>query len=318
MKVSVIIPTYNQSNFITDAIDSVLRQDFPKDEIETIVVDDGSTDNTKEVINSFKGQGIKYVYQSNRGKAIATKAGIEAAQGKYIFNLDADDVFLPNKIRKVSDIFEKDQEIIHISHPVIYWNEKKGTKREERIPDKIKGKKIYGKELLRYFYKINKFFGCGSSFAGHSEILKKIPIDKREINYTIDFYMILFSANKGYSYFTEEPLSLYRVHGGAYSLKDVKKRAEIDMLANETILSEIINLDFDEEIKVSQALKTKISQLKFKEFSGTKATSDVRDLWFYIVNNRKIFGKDIISIIKNYHIVQRSLPTSIINFLRKP
>ena len=314
--VSVIVPAYNQGNFIPEAIDSALNQDFFQSIIEVIVVDDGSKDNTKEVVDGYNDK-VFYINKGHNGKAFATKIGIEAANGEYILNLDADDMFLPDKIRKVVDVFEKDQEITHISHPVIYWDEERGTKKEEKIPAKIKGQKIYGKDLLHYFYKINRFIGCGSSFAARADVLKKIPINKREMNYAIDAYMVLFSANAGYSYFMDEPLSLYRVHGAAYSLKDAQKRAEIDMLANQAILSEIKGLDFDEDIKTFQTLKTKISQLKFREFSGEKTISDIKGFWPYVVNNRKIFGKDIFSIIKNYRILQRSTPTSILNIFRK-
>lgn len=334
MKVSVIIPSYNQGRIILDAIASVLQQNYQQDDIEIIVVDDGSTDDTREIVERCQVSGIrckdkyktwnlepgtwnlKYIYQSNQGKAIATKTAIDATNGKYIFNLDADDVFLPDKIKKVVDIFEKDPEITHISYPVIYWDESKNTKRKERFPKLMHGK-IYGKHLLRYFYKINRFIGCGSSFAGRAEVLKKMPINKKEINYAIDAYMVIFTANQGYSYFMEKPLSLYRVHGGAYSLKDQGRRAEIDMLANEAILSEIIKLDFDKDIKTLQGLKVKISQLKAKEFSGEKSISDIKDLWSYVIGNRNILGKDIFTIIKNYHILQRSLPTFLVSIFRK-
>ena len=113
-RISVIIPIHNQGNFITDAINSVLKQDFSQDEIDIIVIDDGSTDNTQEVINNFKVRGVRYIYQPNQGKAIAIKTAMDVAQGKYIFNLDADDIFLPDKIRKVVAIFENDNKITYI------------------------------------------------------------------------------------------------------------------------------------------------------------------------------------------------------------
>src|SRR5437764_1056295 len=98
--ISVIIPTYNYARYIGEAIYSVLQQDYPKDKKEIIVFDDGSTDNTKDILNEFiENKTIRYFYQDNNGKASATYKAIQKASGKYIFNLDADDYFLPGKIK---------------------------------------------------------------------------------------------------------------------------------------------------------------------------------------------------------------------------
>ena len=97
--ISVIIPTYNYANYIVEAITSVLNQNYPTDKIEIIVVDDGSTDNTEETLKPFVDEGrIVFYSQQNQGKASATYFGIQNCTGEYIFNLDADDYFLPNKI----------------------------------------------------------------------------------------------------------------------------------------------------------------------------------------------------------------------------
>ena len=87
-KVSVIIPTYNRSKFVTKAINSVLAQTFT--DYEIIVIDDGSNDNTKEVLCSYDAK-IKYIYQNNSGVSAARNAGIKKAKGKWIAFLDSDD-----------------------------------------------------------------------------------------------------------------------------------------------------------------------------------------------------------------------------------
>lgn len=94
-KVSIIIPTYNYGIFIGDAIDSVLNQTF--NDYEIIVVDDGSTDNTSDIINKYNDK-ISYLSKSNDGPASARNLGIKNSSGDYICFLDADDVFLPNKL----------------------------------------------------------------------------------------------------------------------------------------------------------------------------------------------------------------------------
>lgn len=94
--VNVIIPTYNYGRFVTEAIASVERQTVPVDEI--IVVDDGSTDDTKERLTDLMARGvIRYIHQSNRGLPAARNTGLRAAGGSYLTFLDADDRWLPGK-----------------------------------------------------------------------------------------------------------------------------------------------------------------------------------------------------------------------------
>lgn len=92
MRFSVIIPTYNRSELIKEAIDSVLNQTFK--DFELIVVDDGSTDNTKEVLNGY-GNKIKAVFKENSGAEKSRNKGAEVAKGEYLAILDDDDLFFP-------------------------------------------------------------------------------------------------------------------------------------------------------------------------------------------------------------------------------
>lgn len=93
--VTVVLPTYNAAAFISDAIESVLSQTY--EEIEIIVVDDGSTDETEKTLSNY--QGIKYIRQQNLGAASARNTGILKANGKYIAFIDADDMWLPEKTK---------------------------------------------------------------------------------------------------------------------------------------------------------------------------------------------------------------------------
>ena len=91
-KVSVIVPTYNRAQFVTEAIDSILSQTFR--DYELIVVDDGSTDNTNDALLRY-GDRIRYIYQPNSGVGAARNAGIRCAVGKWLAFLDSDDMWLP-------------------------------------------------------------------------------------------------------------------------------------------------------------------------------------------------------------------------------
>jgi glycosyltransferase involved in cell wall biosynthesis len=89
--ISVIIPTYNYAQFLDDALNSVLKQNIVND-IEIIIIDDGSTDNTAEVVKPFLSCNLKYIYQKNAGLSAARNTGIQASKGRLIQFLDADDM----------------------------------------------------------------------------------------------------------------------------------------------------------------------------------------------------------------------------------
>lgn len=93
--VSVIIPNYNYAEYLAKAIDSVLEQDY--ESIEIIVVDDGSTDNSREILRSYESR-IKTIEIENSGAPTARNYGFVKAKGSFIAYLDADDFWLPNKI----------------------------------------------------------------------------------------------------------------------------------------------------------------------------------------------------------------------------
>jgi glycosyltransferase involved in cell wall biosynthesis len=103
--VSVIIPAYNRAETITLAIDSALAQTYKN--IELIVVDDGSSDNTKETLTRYGGS-IKYIHKSNGGCSSARNAGIKTARGEYIAFLDSDDAWYPHKLEKQMSLINSD------------------------------------------------------------------------------------------------------------------------------------------------------------------------------------------------------------------
>jgi len=108
-KISIIIPTYNQAESLQETIESVLNQTYKN--IEIIIVDDGSTDNTLEIISSFDNDKIICIQQENKGAGNARNRGIKKANGKYIAFLDSDDLWLKNKLRKQIDFMKQNPEI---------------------------------------------------------------------------------------------------------------------------------------------------------------------------------------------------------------
>jgi glycosyltransferase involved in cell wall biosynthesis len=103
-RVSVIIPTYNRARIIKEAVDSVLAQDYK--DFELIVVDDGSSDNTAEVLTGY-GDDVRVIFQENKGVSAARNRGIAEACGELVAFLDSDDLWLPQKLSAQVEFFNQ-------------------------------------------------------------------------------------------------------------------------------------------------------------------------------------------------------------------
>ena len=106
--VSAVIPAFNCGRFIGDALDSVFAQHYPA--LEVFVIDDGSTDDTCDAVARY-GDAVTLVRQRNAGAAVARNEGIRRARGKYVALLDADDVWLPGKLRVQVDYLERHPDV---------------------------------------------------------------------------------------------------------------------------------------------------------------------------------------------------------------
>ena len=119
--VSVIIPVYNGEKYIRDAIESVLNQTYKNFEI--VVADDGSTDNTVEILKEY-GDKIRWKSQENKGPASAKKFGTSMAKGEYLAYLDSDDIFLPDKLELQVNYLDKHSEVGLVYSDYYQVNEK--------------------------------------------------------------------------------------------------------------------------------------------------------------------------------------------------
>src|SRR5712672_3418309 len=106
--VSVVIPAYNCARVIGDALDSVVDQNYPA--LEVLVVDDGSTDETCDVVARY-GSAVTLIKQRNAGAAVARNEGMRRARGKYVALLDADDLWLPGKLQLQVDYLERNPDV---------------------------------------------------------------------------------------------------------------------------------------------------------------------------------------------------------------
>ena len=112
VKVSIVVPTYNRRELLKECLDSLFNQTYPKDEYEVIVVDDGSTDGTEELLKEYAKNApctLKYFKQENRGPAAARNAGIKHAAGDIVCFLDDDCIADKNWIMNMVDKFNEDK-----------------------------------------------------------------------------------------------------------------------------------------------------------------------------------------------------------------
>lgn len=315
--ITVIIPTYNYAHYILRAIDSVFTQDYPADKLEIVIVDDGSKDNTQEVVENLGEDRIHFHYQQNAGKAAATAKAIQLAQGKYIFNMDADDYYLPGKIRKTVDIFEAHPKVVHAGNPAkIIWE---GTDREkvEEIPAWMMGSVIDGQKLNRYFMRNNMLFGGGSTYAVRASVIKSIPITP-EINQYIDEYLIVSILPHGDAYILPEALSVWRVHGKNYSGKrktpaQLRLKEEQLLAASVGTLQQLKQLDnMPAEIIKLYEFKHQMRIISAKEKLGEKSMGDiVQFLTHFGLKNRQQ-----LNVLKKYNAFNRLIPQPVLRLVK--
>jgi len=120
-RVSFVIPCHNAERFLGEAIQSVLEQDY--DDFEVIVVDDGSTDHTRQLVETFDDPRIRYIYQENRGPGGARNTGAAAAKGGYLAFLDADDIALPHRLTAQLGVLEEDPTLSVVASGYVWIGE---------------------------------------------------------------------------------------------------------------------------------------------------------------------------------------------------
>jgi glycosyltransferase involved in cell wall biosynthesis len=202
--VSVIIDTFNYGCFIEQAIDSVLSQDFPADRREVLVVDDGSSDNTAERVKKY-GSQIQYFQKQNGGQASAFNFGFARARGEVLCFLDADDYWLPGKLRKVADAFQSDPA------GMVYHDYELSNPNAQGVPtnlDLISGQvpADFG-SLMRY-----RVFPTSCLAFRRSALERLLPMPEA-INLQADAYLALLVIFVAPILALPEKLTVYRIHG---------------------------------------------------------------------------------------------------------
>jgi len=143
---SVIIPTYNRAEFISDTIESVLVQSYV--DFEVIVVDDGSTDSTSEVVSTFKDDRVAYFLKANEERAAARNAGTNRAKGRFVTFLDSDDILYRDHLEVAAEVARNhgDPEFFHLGYEFFEQNGVR-TRPVDSLPKVGNDRLIHGNAL---------------------------------------------------------------------------------------------------------------------------------------------------------------------------
>ncbi len=219
-KVSVIIPTYNQSRYLAAAVHSALDQTLDEG-IEVIVVDDGSTDSTPELVRSFP---IRYIRQENRGVASARNRGIELAGGEYIAFLDSDDVLLQNALQKGVAVLDRHPEV-GFSYGQAYVIDDNG-----HVSGVMKSRFLNQSTIVDTKEQVKQLL-LANTVPTSSVIVRRSCLDEvgrfhEELRITEDRLMWIRLAKRYPAAYIAEPVEKYRVHPDSLSHGPTPESAE--------------------------------------------------------------------------------------------
>ena len=234
--VTVLIDTYNYGQFIEEAVESVLAQEFPREQREILVVDDGSTDDTAERLEKY-GDEIRYVRKLNGGQASAFNVGFAKARGEIIATLDADDLWLPQKLRRVCEVFEENPEAGMVYHRTYLWRGGDQTAQDNyfvEVSGHVPENRVF---LLRY-----PMVGTSCLAFRRNALSKLLPVPEA-LRSQADAYLtalIIFVAPVAA---LPEFLAKYRIHGAnlfqANEGEPARESIEHRMAMREVLLMEV-------------------------------------------------------------------------------
>lgn len=214
--VSIIIPCYNYGHYLAEAIESARAQTYFN--IEIIVIDDGSTDNTKQVAKRYP---VKYYYQKNQGKGAALNNGVSLSEGDFFLCLDADDKLAPSYVEKTMKVMMKNSKIGFVCTGSKVWNE------DSKIEDIWIPHKIFSKyELI-------------SGWEGNlgPALIRREAFDNLDFGYDVrlpfhwDLEICLRLLSKGWKMgIIPEPLHWYRLHKGSINSDSRKNKEQLERI----------------------------------------------------------------------------------------
>lgn len=201
--VSVIIPNYNYAHYLGEAIDSVLKQTYSN--LEVIVVDDGSTDGSRAVIESY-GDKITTVFQQNEGVSAARNRGVKASGGEYVAFLDADDSWMPEKVEKQVGRFQADN-TLGLVHVGVIEVDENGSALRERL-EGLEGD--VANDLL--MLKREGILGGGSGLMVPRKVFDEVGGFDERLSTSADWDLFYQISSRHKVAFVPQLLVKYRIH----------------------------------------------------------------------------------------------------------
>lgn len=280
--VSILINNYNYGRFLSDAIDSSLNQDYP--DIEVIVVDDGSTDSSREIIEGY-GNRIIAVLKENGGQASAFNSGFEASRGSIVCFLDSDDWFAPEKVSLIVEAFNRNSSSGWLVHNLRHvGNDQQSTSISEFAdftPPPVSSGDYT--ELVRSGkYKTLPWLPATSGICFRRQALEKILPVPLALRITADNYLKCAGLMTSPLIAIDDFLTCQRIHGSnAYSNADRqdKKFRKLSRQITRQILIGLYHLD--KKQKYSRRLVLQNLKRSLKELDIADVTTSLKDLLYY-------------------------------------
>jgi glycosyltransferase involved in cell wall biosynthesis len=219
---TILIDTYNHERFIEDAIVSALEQDFPRAETEILVVDDGSTDRTPEIVRKFQPH-VRLIQKTNGGQASAFNAGIPEAQGKFVAFLDGDDWWAKKKLSVVMDYLAARPHIGVVGHGIYEVDSDTGNMKAT-TPQRTREVRFDSVEDGRFFRQMMCFFGTSRVTIRRDVVSRVLPVPE-QIVVEADEFVSIMSAAYSAAGLIQEPLTFYRLH--SENLFQVRTKDEV-------------------------------------------------------------------------------------------
>ncbi|HLW59037.1 MAG TPA: glycosyltransferase [bacterium] len=221
--VSIVIPAYNASAYVGRAIKTALSQTHQR--IEIIVVDDGSRDNTGEVVRSFRDSRITYIAQENRGQGAARNRGIRISSGKYVTFLDADDCYFPRKVEREVELLET-----HPDYQVVFCD---ALHYYPNRPDRLRGRRYYGDPRSVFAELLRSSFINPNTIMAVGDILRGEFLFREERYYPEEWDLCLRLARAGVRFaHLDEALVVVEIRRGSNTRMDIQwilKRHTLEM-----------------------------------------------------------------------------------------
>jgi hypothetical protein len=223
---SIIVNNYNYGRYLNQAIDSALRQSYKH--LEVIVVDDGSTDNSVDVIRSYGNQVIP-VIKPNGGQGSAFNAGFASSHGEVIIFLDSDDLLAPGAVEAVVKAFQETPEAVRVQYRMEVVD---ADGRPTGILKPFQHMPLRSGDLRRHVltfpFDIPWMPTSGNAFSA-STLRQILPVPEEEYRILADYYLSNITPLFGPLLFLEQVLAFYRVHGGN-SYEQLQPEIDLDQV----------------------------------------------------------------------------------------